>query len=303
MNWNIDATFNYAPIVDILTPTEEETISQTYNITWNTVDINNDNITTNVTISNGTNTTILCSSCSSYNFDTTTFDNGDYNLTVESCENDTTELYCGNDTHIITISQIPVITILVPSNGGLYSGTSVQLNVSANQVIDTWIYNINGTNVTFSPNTTLSLTSTGAYTVNVFGNNSNGLTGNASSTFNFVYVDAGISTEESTMIGIYLVLIAIAIAYLLTAFLIDAKRVLLKIFLLIFSLVHFVVNGLIAYLQATGLTSTQLADPILYLMEADLLVLSIVIGYYMITLLRKSKGIENEKPEDRTDWV
>jgi hypothetical protein len=52
--------------------------------------------------------------------------------------------------------------------------------VSADQPIDTWWYNLNGTgNVTFTPNITLNLTSMGDgdYYIYVYGNNSVGMTG------------------------------------------------------------------------------------------------------------------------------
>lgn len=63
----------------------------------------------------------------------------------------------------------PEITILQPENI-TYLTTTIPLTVSSNENIDTWIYNLNyGTNYSFTPNTTLSL-SLGDYRIEVCGN-------------------------------------------------------------------------------------------------------------------------------------
>jgi parallel beta-helix repeat protein len=67
----------------------------------------------------------------------------------------------------------PEITIISPQNT-TYATTSIELNVSANENIDAWLYSINGTaNVTFTPNTTI-VAQEGLNNVTVHANDSSG---------------------------------------------------------------------------------------------------------------------------------
>jgi hypothetical protein len=119
MTWNIDATQNYPPITSIENPGEDESINGNYTIDWTTAEPNNDETNTTIYLNNGTNfivATNLANTTTSYLFDTTTFTDGTYNLTVSVCENNTAELYCSNDTHLITITQAPEVTIIYPEN-------------------------------------------------------------------------------------------------------------------------------------------------------------------------------------------
>ncbi len=67
----------------------------------------------------------------------------------------------------------PVITIASPQNNAQYNTTSIPLNVSANESISAWLYNLNGTNQSFSPNTTITA-SQGANTLTVYANDTAG---------------------------------------------------------------------------------------------------------------------------------
>ena len=89
-----------------------------------------------------------------------------------------------------TISIGPLINILFPLEGGLYSGSSIVLNVTADQIISVWMHSINGglTNTTFTPNTTVNFGSTGAQTISVFATNLQGLMGNSSVSFDFIFI-------------------------------------------------------------------------------------------------------------------
>jgi PGF-pre-PGF domain-containing protein len=74
----------------------------------------------------------------------------------------------------------PTITISSPQDGQIYNTVNVALNVSADETIDTWLYNINGTgNVTFPPNVTLPSLPDGDHNVTVFANDSAGNMGSA----------------------------------------------------------------------------------------------------------------------------
>lgn len=65
-----------------------------------------------------------------------------------------------------------LITITEPTNASCYDAGAIPLNVSANSSIGTWFYNYNGTNITFTPNTTITLPM-GSYSITVWGNDSN----------------------------------------------------------------------------------------------------------------------------------
>jgi len=74
----------------------------------------------------------------------------------------------------------PTLTISSPREGQIYNTSTVSLNVTADETIDTWLYNINGTmNITFTSNTTLSSLPDGDYNVTVFANDSAGNIGSA----------------------------------------------------------------------------------------------------------------------------
>jgi len=82
-------------------------------------------------------------------------------------------------------ADAPVITIHSPESKTYYA-TSVPLEVTSNKAIDAWWYSLDGgaTNITFTPNATLSSLSNGANTITVYGNDTiTGIVGMASLTF------------------------------------------------------------------------------------------------------------------------
>lgn len=81
------------------------------------------------------------------------------------------------------MSVTPNITITSPVSSPAYNTTTVWLNVTADSAVSTWKYSLNGAaNVTFTPNITVTVP-TGSNTIIVYGNNTDGNTGNASVTF------------------------------------------------------------------------------------------------------------------------
>ncbi len=74
----------------------------------------------------------------------------------------------------------PGIKISTPQEGKSYNTSTIALNVTADESIDTWQYSINGTaNVTFTSNTTLSSLPDGNHNVTVYANDSAGNIGSA----------------------------------------------------------------------------------------------------------------------------
>ncbi len=85
----------------------------------------------------------------------------------------------GGDYHPL-VDTPPTITISSPLEGQSYNTSTVSFNVTADETIDTWLYNINGTaNVTFTPNTTLPSLLDGIHNVTVYANDSAGNIGSA----------------------------------------------------------------------------------------------------------------------------
>lgn len=94
-----------------------------------------------------TNITVLLAS------NTTKLDNWTCEVTPsDGMDNGTAE----NSSIVMIQNSIPTITVYEPINK-TYNTTSIELNVSANEPIDTWWYSLNsGTNTSFTPNTTIT---------------------------------------------------------------------------------------------------------------------------------------------------
>ena len=108
MTWD-EGGFNERPIVDIITPLVGGTYGGVIEINWTTADPNADTYLTNVTARNGTDTMNIAlnlgSTITNVTWDVLNITNPSWNITVESCENATSDLFCGNDTHEITIDN------------------------------------------------------------------------------------------------------------------------------------------------------------------------------------------------------
>lgn len=116
------------------------------------------------------------------------------NITINGSEGSNTVTVWANDTAgnegqssvSFTIDTTsPTITIVLPANT-TYASTTVSLNVSANENIDTWWYSLNGgSNTTFSSNTSITATE-GANNIIVWGNDT---VGNEGSSIAYFSVD------------------------------------------------------------------------------------------------------------------
>jgi hypothetical protein len=100
---------NLPPIVMIENPLDGENVSFSTNIIWVTTELQNHRYITNITLHNATFVTTIATNISdtlsNFTFDFAEINNGVYNLTVQSCENDTVERLCGEDTNLINVSN------------------------------------------------------------------------------------------------------------------------------------------------------------------------------------------------------
>ena len=108
---------NTPPIVAILDPDEDEILAGDFlNINWSTTDLQGHRYLTNVSIVNSTDTlnisTQIGDHISNITWNSTTVNDGIYNLTVLSYENVTAELLSGSDTiEIIVLNNVEEVTV------------------------------------------------------------------------------------------------------------------------------------------------------------------------------------------------
>lgn len=118
---------NNPPNVTILTPANNSNLTGVQEISWNTTDAEADRFLTNITANNGSIVSIasnLNDSVFSYDYNFSLLGLGNHTLTIESCENETIDLYCDSSTINISITdnELPIVTILTPANGSILGG-------------------------------------------------------------------------------------------------------------------------------------------------------------------------------------
>ena len=136
LTWEISAVNNYPPLVVISNPNPLTYINQPYNVTFSISDTNDDDL--NITLAlykNGSLNKTLFNGIDKdleiYYWNETVSDN-EYQLVLEVCEVNTTELYCRNNTRNITVDNtLPVINSVYPMAGSDFDDIPF-LNLSAN---------------------------------------------------------------------------------------------------------------------------------------------------------------------------
>lgn len=141
---------NNNPTVNITNPIEDSSNTGSFYINWTTIDQEGSSYLTNISLTNSTGTylinTSIIDSISNVLFNPINY-SGDYNLTVRSCENTTTDKLCGNDTINISISDSePIVTIVYPLDG-IYGSHVTELNytVTGSNLQKCWYSINNGT--------------------------------------------------------------------------------------------------------------------------------------------------------------
>jgi DNA-binding CsgD family transcriptional regulator len=150
ITWNINATANYRPVGNIISPIDDIIFTLPFNITFFIADPNDDNLNASLFLYqngqlNKTLVTGMNQSNSSYYFDQSIQD-GLYELVLKICELNTIDLFCINDTHKIYIDTTkPNVTYLAPIQNLTFNFSQVielAANVSDNIKIDKVIANI-----------------------------------------------------------------------------------------------------------------------------------------------------------------
>ena len=139
---------NTPPIVAILEPAADQVMDQDGLINWTITDTLGDRYEINITLWNSTNTSqvaFLPDTEESYTFNFSSLADGIYNLTIESCENETVDLFCSNFTIQITISTNlpPTASLNSPDDNGTNISIPPTLNVTVTDP------NANAMNITF----------------------------------------------------------------------------------------------------------------------------------------------------------
>ncbi len=117
---------NVAPIVAIITPDPFAYLSGSFYINASVTDTNEDPFTSNVTLSNQSDTIYIGTNMVRTNmvqtnlsilFDSTTVSDGEYTITWNSTENESTDLYSANNAINVTIDNtVPAITLDAPTS-------------------------------------------------------------------------------------------------------------------------------------------------------------------------------------------
>ena len=172
------------------------------------------NYTVNASIGNTvSNTSIFIdgvvfnvTNCSSANyqgaFNVSFSDNDEHYIFIEAVQEDDTRAWSSPMFISLSPDDLPPgITIHSPTNM-TYNDSTITLGVTANETIHTWWYqlNTNGTNMTFSPNTTITAV-LGMNNITVWANDSSGNEGLSTEFFTYECVESWSCSSWSTCSG------------------------------------------------------------------------------------------------------
>jgi len=132
ITWNITPTHNYMPLVNLVLPTNGDTIQVPYTFRFSLIDPNADTLngTLQLYSSNGTFIENLVSGLTTldeYYYWSDTIQSDDYIISLLVCELGTPELYCVTDNHTVTISK--VLTNATLSSIDLYYSPYAEVGV------------------------------------------------------------------------------------------------------------------------------------------------------------------------------
>ena len=149
------STSNTPPTISLVNPINGSFINGINNVTWIISDTQLDSTLTNITLVNSTgsfNSTNLPSSLNYTEWDSVDFANGNYNITTETCENETADFFCGNNTVSITIDNTPpILIILLPTNNTNTTDTQIDIDFIAVDInLDTCFWGNETTNTTLA---------------------------------------------------------------------------------------------------------------------------------------------------------
>ena len=166
--WDIDPTQKYNPMIELITPTVNQTILCPFNVTFKADDPNDDNLNISIFLFNGTtlNQTIktdMNQSNTSFNWNCSDVIGNVFNLTIEA-KKIGNESFNSSDTHEIIINEAPVVTLNFPVDKRIENDTN-QIVFNATATDNSGLFNIslfitNSTNGSFSRDQNKSITGT-----------------------------------------------------------------------------------------------------------------------------------------------
>ncbi|MBD3310670.1 hypothetical protein GF351_05635, partial [Candidatus Woesearchaeota archaeon] len=148
-----DYSANTKPIVNLISPSTNTTVSNPFSINWDSADSEGDKLNTSLYLYQGgaaveTIITGLPATQEAYTWSASDL-TGNFNLTVIGCEtnatNATTGILCGNDSHRITLDNLgPNVTSPAVSSDYAASGTPIDINVSVNDISAVSVVTVSG---------------------------------------------------------------------------------------------------------------------------------------------------------------
>ena len=306
-------TINTPPVVSILNPEQGDTVYGFEWINWSTTDVQGDRFLSNITLQNGVPVMVISGindSTFSYYWNTSNYTDGSYNLTVESCENETVDLFCGNDTvSIVIVNEGPLFTVVLPVNGSTVAGINFTLNVTNQSFVDTWWYSLNGgVNTTFSPNITIPFMSSSVVNLVVYANNSMGIVSSETVIFNFLYnpiedvlLIVEEILEELKVIGAVLVLVAMIAFFAWFAW--NDKFWVTKWVATAFAFIQGIVALGVIYANSLGYDYSELLRINLWtlaIVGMGMLFVNLAISLFLVATPEVDQKVENDKMD--TKW-
>lgn len=118
-------------------------------------------------------------------------------------------------------------------------------------------------------------------------------TGNkGSTTFSFLINSSGEKDRENQLLVVYIILITMVIIYIYSSFALGEEHIIPKMVLFFMGFINLIAGLFLAYIDLVAQWNT--ADMILYMFEGNIFVVIIMVGYFMIYIMRKAGNIDDD---------
>ena len=199
-NMNVSKIYSFNTVDSIFPKiTIESPLNRSYNSTsvWANLTLNEDGGWCGYSLDGAANVTMSNTSTIDWYLLVESLSESSHNITY-SCNDTSGNMNSSEVTEYFTVDiTLPTIYIYSPDNI-TYSSNPIDLNVSADEDIDTWLYSLNGnSNVTFDPNTTITATE-GINNITVYANDTAGNLNSTTVYFSFNTTLEVVLEEPST---------------------------------------------------------------------------------------------------------